>query len=338
VARLTRTDAGPPHEVFMTLIRSAVAVLALWSALPALADDCGSGVVAELKLETVDSGSPVVIVTVNGSARRFLVEPGALWTAMSTPVAAKLGLKPLPLGPVGRSDLYSGGEEASQFAVAERLEFGGLAAQHAKVLLLPEKVVGPDLDGVLGSDLLANYDLDFDVAQHVLRLVSQRHCTGRVALWTQEYVAVPFSVSTSRHLVVPMTLDGKRVSVAIDTARIKTAMSESSADRLFGLTAKSPDVDVPADAQAAKALRFRMQFESLSLSGLTIRHPTVYVWADASERALAGGDADKGRTEPASGIELEHQDLAVGTDVLRHLHLYIAFAEKTLYASAADAH
>ena len=47
---------------------------------------------------------------------------------------------------------------------------------------------------------------------------------------------------------------------------------------------------------------------------------------------------DKTQVEPATSSPLERQDLEVGTDVLRHLHLYVAFAEKMLYLSAADAH
>lgn len=322
----------------MTPLRSTAALLAFLVATVALADDCAPAVVAELKLEPVESGSPVVTVTVNGSARHFLVEPGALWTAMSTKAATQLGLKPLPLGAVGRSEIYSGGDAESQFAAPDRLEFGGLASAHAKVLLLPENVIGPELDGVLGADLLAKFDLDFDFGQRVLRLVSPKHCPGHVVDWTHEFVAVPFEVSTSRHIVVPMTLDGKRVSVAIDTARIKTAMSESSAARLFGLSAASPGVDVPADADAAKLLKFRTQFDSLSISGLTIRYPTVYVWADGTERGLAGRDPDVGSAVAATSIQRERQDLAIGTELLRHLHLYIDFADKTLYLSAADAH
>lgn len=322
----------------MTPIRSIIALLACLIATVALADDCAPAVVAELKLEPVESGSPVVRVTVNGSARHFLVEPGALWTAMATKTATQLGLKPLPLGAAGRSEIYSGGDAQSQFAAPEKLEFGGLVVAHPKVLLLPENVIGPELDGVLGSDLLAKFDLDFDFGQRLLRLVSSKHCPGHVADWTHELVSVPFEVSASRHVVVPMMLDGKRVSVAIDTARIKTAMSESSAARLFGLSAASPGVDVPADADAAKSLKFRTQFDSLSISGLTIRYPTVYVWADGTERGWAERDPDLGAVVPATGIQRERQDLAIGTELLRHLHLYIDFADKTISLSAADAH
>ena len=322
----------------MSLIRSVAVLLALLAAAPALAEDCTLALVGELELQPLESGSPVVSAAVNGSARRFLVEPGALWTALSAPVAAELGLKPLALRSLGRTEIYAGGDEASQFTVADRFEFGGLTMAQAKLLLLPEKVVGPDLDGVLGSDFLAKFDLEFDFAKHVLRLVSQKHCKGRVVDWTHDYVAVPFEISPSRHLVVAMTLDGKRVRVAIDTARIKTAMSESSANRLFGLSAASPGVEVPADAESAKSLKFRTQFDSLSISGLAIRHPTVYVWADENARALSKRHTDKTQAEPATSIPLEQQDLEVGTEVLRHLHLYVAFAEKMLYLSAADAH
>lgn len=318
--------------------RLVVALLTFLIAAAAPAEECVRGIVAELKLAPVESGSPVVTVAVNGAARRFLVEPGALWTAMSTSAAARLGLKALPLGSAGRSEIIGGGEETSQFAEPDRLEFGGVAAAHPKVLLLPETVIGPDLDGVLGSDLLGRFDLEFDFAERVLRLVAPAHCPGPVVKWTREFVSVPFEISTSRHLVVPMALDGKRVSVAIDTARIKTAMSESSAARLFGLTAASAGVDVPADAEAAKTLKFRTQFDALSIEGLRLRYPTVYVWADEAEAGPSRRGAGAGEAVPATSIQLERQDLAIGTDVLRHLHVYIAFADRMLYLSAADAH
>lgn len=323
------------------LIRRSLAALAAFAALAiatsATAVDCNPAIAAELRLEPVESASPVVIVRIDGSPRRFIVEPGALWSAISEPAAAATGLRPLPLQarePTGTD----GGVALSQFAVAERFELGSLPAARTQLLLLPEQVTGRDVDGVLGADVLDRYDLDFDFAAHVLRLVSPQHCPGPVVRWTREYAAAPFRIAPSRHLVVEMMLDGKQVSVAIDTARSRTALSASSAERLYGLTAASPDVDVPADRAAAGALRFRKQFESLALGGLVIRRPLVYVWADGDAQAVAARSAASLPVEGALGLPLERQDLAIGMDVLRHLHLYVAFAEKMLYLSTADAH
>jgi hypothetical protein len=78
-------------------------------------------------------------------------------------------------------------------------------------------------------------------------------------------------------------------------------------------------------------------FHSLSIGGVTFPNPSLFVMEDKM-RELAKDDVPVKDQNPA-GVTLAHfPHLLLGLDAIRHLHVYIAYKERKIYVTAADAH
>jgi len=78
---------------------------------------------------------------------------------------------------------------------------------------------------------------------------------------------------------------------------------------------------------------YRHRFASLSFGGVTVANPMIDVIRDLAERM--GPRTVTGTRVP--DVQEELPDLLIGMDILRHLHLYIAYGEQKLYITPASA-
>lgn len=115
---------------------------------------------------------------------------------------------------------------------------------------------------------------------------------------------VPFEMD-GYHLNLKVTLNGRVILAALNTGSERTTLMAPAAKRIFGLTADS--------------------------HGVSVANPYIVVVPD-----LLGSKDPDNRFQTGSIIKRvddhpERPELSIGMDVLRHLHLYIAFREHKLY-------
>ena len=81
------------------------------------------------------------------------------------------------------------------------------------------------------------------------------------------------------------------------------------------------------------------RFKSLSLEGITVINPDMTVIPDLLRTKLRKPQQSlEGDTRiPNPNNETGMSDVILGTDILHHLHIYIAYKERKLYITAADA-
>jgi Aspartyl protease len=91
------------------------------------------------------------------------------------------------------------------------------------------------VDGLLGRDLLSLFDLQFDIAAHRLTLYDVRECSGRFVPWNSNYVALPAEMPMTNAMVVPMSVDGRRLRALLDTGATSSLILAPGMFRL-GLT------------------------------------------------------------------------------------------------------
>ena len=118
----------------------------------------------------------------------------------------------------------------------------------------------------------------------------------------------------------------------LDTGSQYTAMNMAVADRLFGLTPNSPDMQPRTAANGDKSLTaYGHHFDNLTFDGVKVTDLQIYLMPDKI------GSHEKIRR--IDGLEASDDvvfpDLLIGMDVLRHLHVYFATKEKRLYISEA---
>jgi hypothetical protein len=146
-----------------------------------------------------------------------------------------------------------------------------------------------------------------------------------------------FSPLQDTHIRVPVTLDGKNFLAVINTGAPNSTISAGVADRVFDVTASSTGaVPLGPAGGDSKNKRFGYVFHTLSFDGITVTNPHVVVIPDL----MGSKDPDNSY---ATGSRVQRVDdglgpeLTVGMDVLRRLHLYIAYGERKLYITPAAA-
>ena len=189
---------------------------------------------------------------------------------------------------------------------------------------------------MLSTDLFADYDIDLDFGAERLNYFSQDHCEGRVAYWPERPLAVvPFSLEGG-HLNLTITIDGRELKAIIDTGANVTVMSAAIATKTFGVTPGSTDApQVGASSYDPLLKYYSHKFDKLSFAGLEVSNPNILIMTD---RVITGANVDKSSlrgvsNDPYSRARLD--PVTVGMNVLKHLHVYIAYGEKKLYISPA---
>ena len=259
-----------------------------------------------------------VPVTVNGQKRVFAVDTGAFTSAVSQSVVTAQNIKVYGIrGGMQIQDI--GRKHAERYATLDEFVLGNQRAQSARMMVME----APGVDGLVGPDYLRNYDLDFDFATNTLNLFRHHPCSGRAVYWTDDYFVVPMDVTDQGHIRVDVLLDGKPIRAMLDTGASFTLMGQETAQNDFHVDVRKVNVEgvgagtlSGASGGALNAVLHR--FDGLQIGGIQIKNPILAMSTDRDFKS-------------------DYTDLLLGMRELRHLHLYVAYQERKLYFSRADA-
>jgi hypothetical protein len=313
------------------------AVATSWLSAPAAAADCKPlTLIAALNLEpAIERKESYVPVLIQGVPKLMLLDTGGAITEVTTEAADELNL-------VRRHanfrvyNMY--GEYSDQFAESS-LAIGPLKADAMALAIAPgSHMFGEDhgISGVLAPDILKNYDLDIDFGGDRLNLFSPEHCEGKVVHWPATAVAVvPMRVLHSGHIIVPVLLDGQRVTAILDTGAYHTTLTVPVAENQFRLKLGSPET--PASGHLTgkpNSPTYRHVFSSLAFEGIVVSNPQVEIIPDLMRQVVIDAAAPPTGTRIADPRKLESDaSMLIGMNILRHFHIYIAYREEKLYVT-----
>ena len=296
------------HIAFAASVTAAL----LLCAAPALAQDCMIQPQGTLALTTTPDGTLAVPARLGGKEYAMAVELGTPDSAVGETVVRELGL-PLESMHIGLT--YRGTMVSRQVTVPS-VRLGAQVGTALPFLAVTDGSLPPGTAGVLGSRLLANADVELDFRAGKLNLFSPIHCPGAVVYWADSAASVPFTLDELGHIAFHMTLDGQDVSVSFGRGAATTIRMQT-AYRLLG-------------SDAYRRLAKPHPFRTLDVGGLAIGNPAIHVVDDGNDPACSGSFQEIGC--------FSRTDIELGLSTLKALHLYIAFAEKTIFVTAADAH
>jgi predicted aspartyl protease len=303
----------------MKTLPLAVAITLALLGPAAAAEQCELQQAASLDTSTEPDGSVSVPVSVNGSPLYLLVDTGSVSSSISEDIADQLQLR---RSPALRAQQMAGGIPFTQLAQADLFKIGNLSTSRFQFYVAPRGVLGNNFGGLLGPDIMSNYDIEIDYANSKVNIFSQEHCPGRVVYWTHQiYAEVPMTVDENWHISVPAKLDNGMVRAVVDTGAAHSFMTLATAERVFGISQNDPKLEKrdPLSLNGAKRTRtFFYPFQALTIEGVAVQNPNIIIVED-------------------SGLREGMPDLVLGVTVLRQLHLYIAYKEQKLYATAAEA-
>jgi predicted aspartyl protease len=283
---------------------------------PAIAgdDSCKLIPVATLPMQLM-GGRPTVPASVEGKSIQMLVDTGGAFSELSFPLVLSLKLQAKF---VESRKIYAfGGNQEGLYVVSHAFALGTLTSSKQEFVISSYSVRG--IDGSLAPDILRAFDVDFDFGHGKFNLISQKHCEGRVAYWSDEAARIPISIDAQGHIRFTLMVDGKTFSAILDTGATKSTLSLEDAESAFGFVRDDPAIQ-PAGVVNGSVQAYRYPFKTLTLGGLSVNNPQILL---ISEKDSKMGSLPS---------------FALGVDVLNQLHLYVAYGESAIYLTAAAAH
>ncbi len=192
-----------------------------------------------------------------------------------------LGLDPW----VGSTMRGIGGIERHQDAVASSVVLGGAALRQNALLPHASFAVGglasgvTDVDGLLGRDFLAHYDLDLDGRGRVLALYEVRGCAGRFLPWHVPYAAIATLPGYGPGLAIPVRIDGQSLRALPDTGADVSLLIAPGMSRLgLDLAGVSGDQrGVTGGVGKWRMVVRRHEFDTMQVGNETIERPRLLV-------------------------------------------------------------
>lgn len=301
---------------------------------PALAEDCGTlKQINSLDLVAPNPSRALIPVSINGIPKLFLLDTGGDISQINGEVADELKLTQHEAG-IKMLDLY--GHASNKYVRIEKFGIGRMTGEDINLAVSPNPDFGRGTRyvGIFAPDLMGRYDVEIDFGTYKMNYFSTDHCEGKVVYWPHNALGVlPFRFR-KRHIRFNVQVDGKDLSAEMDTGAPNTTLRAESAKRIFDLTPESPG-NVPLNAQGMAAAYGRI-FSTLDFEGVAVKNPHVIIIPDL----IGSKDPNNSvrtdtRAKMVDDVE-DRPDMLIGMDILRKLHLYIAFDEKRIFISEAS--
>lgn len=307
-------------------------VFALWACqTTAHSADCAPlHLLSSVKLEALNNGSSYLVpVNINGTSQKFVLDTGGYTTQISRATVNALGL---PEKSTRGEMIDAYGHMSDRAAMVAALDLGKMQWQNRWYQISPHPDLGDGVAGLLSTDLFARYDVDLDFGAGRLNYFSTDHCDGRVSYWPERPLAVIPMTLTGNQITLPVTVDGKEMTAIVDTGATFTVMNADTARKTFGLVAGSPDL--PQTGSSSDLPIYHHTFEKLSFEGITVMNPKIGIVPDRMARKDRINDMVLGSRAQHKKQEVL-SELIIGMNVLKRLHIYIAYQESKLYVTPA---
>ncbi len=318
-----------------------VAIALLLSASSAAAEDCTLSQVASLDIVDAKDGRVLVPVSFNGTTVKMLLDLSGERTILSEYAGEHLNLPVKDLSQHEQATYWS--QVLHQGFVAKSVALGEVAAHDiaipATAYLVP---AAPQAAGVLGLDLLHNFDIELDFAKHKMNLFTQDHCPGHAVYWAKSFTSVPMTIKQTV-LRIGVTLDGHDLVAGINTIRTPAYMPMTISKIRMQIDTKSDGIARAPD-EPDWFDNYTYPFKKLTIGGLMLFSPSIIIYNEIGTGRGVSGMTDvecSNRVQIVSPTSSANRtcwlDLFVGMEVLRSMHLFFAFKEGVLYVTPAGA-
>jgi hypothetical protein len=208
------------------------------------------------------------------------------------------------------------------WAEAENFSLGAMRTDHLQFVVTD--LPNPGSGGILSAGFFDKYDVDLNFAARQFNMFAPDHCDGQVLYWRAPGVAkLPFRYRNGQ-ITVRAIVDGREMDAVIDTGMPRSEMQFDDADSFFYLSPNSPGVTREGNGF------YSYKFGVLSFGNVAIYNPHMVLTHSALARG-ASAEAQTGtlfRNLPNTATQ---PALTIGTDLLKLLHVYIAFHERMVY-------
>lgn len=241
-----------------------------------------------------------VPVMIRGQPARLLLDTGAERSMVTEAAAQRLGL--IRDGRRLTRLEGIGGTTTNWDVKTDTLVFGSAKIRDFQLAVgrfAQNEIDGALLDGLLGVDILAAFEVEIDPAQRQATLYRARPCADALPPWRDPFIVVDTTGPPRGRMLVPITLDGVNDLAILDTGAQVTSVSERLA-LSTGLTRQELERDPvgrSTGASDASVPTRAHRFRSLMVGGAQISNPVLAVLPLPEGRAgaLLGSNYLRGR-------------------------------------------
>ncbi len=228
-------------------------------------------------------GRFVVTAEVNRQPLRMLLDTGASRGGLTPPMVQALGLSQEWTKTI-RFDSIGNLHDSQHPFLVHSVKLGPLEWFDRDVLSMnivrADQVGDPESAvGLIGADILATHDVEFDFPSGEMTLYSVSHCGGDFIPWTGRHQTLRTELSAQGGLIIPIDLAGHPVRALIDTGSNVSSISRKSA--------LAADVDARAlehdpsttftGPKGAPVPAHRHRFATLTIAGSTYKDVPIFV-------------------------------------------------------------
>jgi tetratricopeptide (TPR) repeat protein/predicted aspartyl protease len=302
------------HQAGWSVSLMAWSLLALaWAALPvpAAAEPCKLGHIGDLPV-TMRGMQPLVHAAINGTDTVFLADSGAYFSVLTPAAARQFNLT---LEPAAETTGF-GGRTPSWVTRVKTFTIFNIDVNNVS-FLVGGNDLGYDVVGALGQNVLRIGDVDYDLANGMIRLFRPEGGCRKTSLayWAKEVpyseIEIDFPSARRPNIEGHAFLNGSKIRVLFDTGASTSLLTLAAAKRA-GVTPKSEGVEPAGAIQgfgSHPVPNWIARFASFKIGDEEIQHPRLRF----SEEQVA--DAD----------------MLIGADFFLSHHVYVAASQGTLY-------
>jgi tetratricopeptide (TPR) repeat protein/predicted aspartyl protease len=276
---------------------------------------CQIAKVADLPI-TMNSLRPTIDVKINDRNAKFVLDSGAFYSMISSATAAEYNLKTTH-APLGLTVIGIGGAADVRVATVKEFSIVGITLKNREFL-----VGGSDVGtaGLLGQNLLEQFDVEYDLATGVIRLFRTEDCDHTLlAYWLapgQDYSSMPIDRIDPwhPHTIGVAYVNDKQIRVEFDTGAFTSLLSLKAAERA-GVKPDSPGVVASG-------------YTSGIGRGVTKQYIAPFV-----SFKIGDGEEIKNTKLRIADIGVDNADMLIGADFFVSHRIFVANREHKLFLS-----
>lgn len=276
------------------------------------AETCRLLQLAELPV-TMEGTQPRVHAKINGQDLTFLVDTGAFYSLISPAAAARLGLHSEVR--FGLTITGIGGSQDAEVTTVDQFELGGMPFKRVEFMVT--NAAGAGVSGILGQNVVNGIDMDFDLANGVMRFMKPEHCPSGAEMdyWAPGKASVIPMVARDRpedrEIKAYATVNGQRIRVLFDTGASLSGLNIRTAARA-GVTPETPGV-------------------SQTVGSRGFGDKTVRTWIGPFQSFAIGGEEIRNTRLRFSEAQFGENDMLLGADFFLSHRIYFSQLQRKIY-------